>query len=539
MNNLNRPTATSRDQQAGVALILAIVGLLLLIAVAGGMILLSNSETSVDANYRDQQIAMFAAKAGLQEARDRMLASNSNSINSSLPAVLPGATGVSALYIVASGVQPWSSSNTVTTQMGGVSTYDKEFANELGQTSLPSGNWYSSVASNSNYSGPSGNPLPYQWVRINLKVDKSGYTSSGTPYYVDGNSANAAKQVCFDPTSGVQHEVVISAASCQAANPSYQNVYEITSYAITPSGTIRMMQTEVAPFTFNLQFPSALTMPGPVGSFNPPSSSGYCMDGSDTSQATSISGCSFTQPPAVPSCSSSSGGGPAVGVSTGNDNAGNQTNVNYVTGQIPTNRQGNYPGTTGTSPSVGTPALPGSLANPSTLQQELQLIQQNANVCLGCSGSGGGSYTYSSIVSAPGSLWTNMSGTQMSTNPQVTYVNGNMDISGQTSGSGILVVTGNLTYNGASSWNGIILVVGNGLTTYLQNGGGNGQFNGAIFVANTAGTNCAVGQTSCYGPADFTINGGGGNGVYYNSCWINYVQKPQWYQLLSVKEISN
>lgn len=540
MNNFNLRSqavcSQSRDE-AGAALIIAIIGLLLITAVAAGMVLVSNSETNVDANYRDQQVALFAAKAGLQEARDRLLSSNSNAITP--PCVTPAgvaATGCTtnnyATYLVAPGVSPWSSSGTISTQNGSVSTYDQEFVNEMAAQTLaaPSGStWYSSYTTNSSYSGPSSNPLPYQWVRINLKLNKTLDTTTGTARWVNSTQA-ATKQVFYDPTSGT---VCVSGSGICLTASNLQPVYEITSFAITANGTQRMVQDEVAPFTFNLKFPSALTMPGPIGSFNPPNSSGYCMDGNDTSQLTSISGCSFTRPPAVTGCSTSSGGGPAVGVSTGNDNAANQTNVNYVDGQIPTNRDSNYPGTTGTSPSVSTPSLPSNLANPAALQQELQLLQQNANVCLGCGGTGGGTYTYSSIVSAPGSLWTNMSGSQMATNPQVTYVNGNMDISGNTSGSGILVVTGNLTYDGNSSWNGIILVVGNGLTTYLQNGGGNGQFNGAIFVANTAGT-----PAGTYGPADFTINGGGGNGVYYNSCWINYVQKPQYYKLLSAKEIS-
>jgi hypothetical protein len=539
MKNLKSRSKGSRVQErseAGVALIIAIIGLLLITAVAAGMILVSNSETNVDANYRDQQVALFAAKAGLQEARDRMLPANTNTINAYLPTVVPGGAGVYATYIVASGVQPWSTSSTISTQNGSVAVYDQEFVNEMTSAGLsaPSGSWYNSYTRASNYSGPSSNPLAYQWVRINLKLNKTLDTTTGLPRWVDTNRA-ANQQVLYDPTN---HRVCVSGGTtCQAAlnaGTKLQPVYEITSLAVTPNGTKRMVQEEVAPFTFNLNFPSALTMPGPIGSFNPPNSNGYCMDGNDTSQLTSISGCSFTQPPAVSGCSTSSGGGPAVGVSTGNDNAGNQTNVNYVDGQIPSQRQGNYPGTTGTSPSVSTPTLPSNLSDPASLAQELQTIQQNSNVCLGCSGPGGGNYSYSDIVNAPGSLWTNMSGTQMATNPQVTYVNGNIDISGQTSGSGILVVTGNLTYNGASSWNGIILVVGNGLTTYLQNGGGNGQFNGAIFVANTAGT-----PVGTYGPADFTINGGGGNGVYYNSCWINYVQKPQYYTLLSMKEISN
>jgi len=39
-----------------------------------GMILMSNTETNVSANFRDEQTAYFAAKAGIEEIRDRLRA---------------------------------------------------------------------------------------------------------------------------------------------------------------------------------------------------------------------------------------------------------------------------------------------------------------------------------------------------------------------------------------------------------------------------------------------------------------------------------
>jgi hypothetical protein len=132
----------------------------------------------------------------------------------------------------------------------------------------------------------------------------------------------------------------------------------------------------------------------------------------------------------------------------------------------------------------------------------------------------------------PGGTWPNAA-----TNPKLVYVDGNLDISGSNPGSGILVVTGNLTYDGNSSWNGIILVVGQGTTTFNVNGGGSGQFNGAIMVATTK--DASGNELSNFGTADFNINGGGGSGIYYNTCWINYVQQPQTYLVLSSKEISH
>jgi Tfp pilus assembly protein PilX len=528
----------SRNRQSGIALLIVIMALLVVTAVAAGMMIYSTSETKVDANYRDSQVALFAAKAGIEEARDRMLPSAAGSVAANLPTVIPSPNCANcATYIVASNnIQPWSTSSL---QINQIPTFDSEFACELGSCSGSLGT-QSSVASSASYSGPAANPVPYQWVRINLKTNKSIDAITGTARWVNSSlNTQPYAQVMFDSTSGTECVVGSASGPC-ATSSTLQPVYELTSYAVTRNGTIRMLQDDVAAFTFNLQFPSALTLPGPLGSFNPPNSNGYCMDGNDTSQISSVSGCSYTPPPAVPGCTTTGASTPAIGVTAGDIwNSTTLTNQQYVTNQIP--RPTNYIGSTGTSPSVANVSLPSNLSSPAQLQQELSAIQQNANVCLGCGGSGGGSYTFSNLDTASGSLWGssgNNCGTSCGTTPQITYVNGNLDISGNTTGSGILVVTGNLTYDGNSSWNGIILVVGNGLTTYLQNGGGNGQFNGAIYVADVTDQDCATGQTQCWGPADFTINGGGGNGVYYNSCWINYVQKPTSYVVLSSKEIS-
>ncbi len=102
-------------------------------------------------------------------------------------------------------------------------------------------------------------------------------------------------------------------------------------------------------------------------------------------------------------------------------------------------------------------------------------------------------------------------------------VNGDFDL-GPNTGCGLIVVTGNFLYHGNSGWNGIILVIGSGTTTFQGNGGGSGQFDGAIFVATTK--DAAGNLLPTLGTVNFDISGGGGNGIYYNSCWVNKVQQP-------------
>ncbi len=61
-----------RRSERGIALFIAIFTLLLITAIAAGMVMLTNTDTNISANFRDEQTAFFAAKAGLEEVRDRM-----------------------------------------------------------------------------------------------------------------------------------------------------------------------------------------------------------------------------------------------------------------------------------------------------------------------------------------------------------------------------------------------------------------------------------------------------------------------------------
>jgi Tfp pilus assembly protein PilX len=67
--------------QRGVALILAMFALIVVTSIALGMMYLADTETSVDSNFRDEQLSYYAAHAGLEEARDRMRTTAGTGIN--------------------------------------------------------------------------------------------------------------------------------------------------------------------------------------------------------------------------------------------------------------------------------------------------------------------------------------------------------------------------------------------------------------------------------------------------------------------------
>src|SRR2546423_5671049 len=83
----------NRQREQGIALLLSILCLLLLTAVAAGMMYLSATETAINGNFKSEESAYFAARAGGEEVRDRILPANANTINASLPTALPSGTG--------------------------------------------------------------------------------------------------------------------------------------------------------------------------------------------------------------------------------------------------------------------------------------------------------------------------------------------------------------------------------------------------------------------------------------------------------------
>lgn len=195
--------------QSGVALLVAMFALLLLSAIGMGMMFSANTETNVNANYREKQMAIYSAVAGAMEAKDRLTAAGDISV----PSGLPSASAGNILYVInpQSGetVAPWDYNNKY---------YDTELChdNVMGltgtigtqcpkaATSFPSGSaWYTTKDNSSgSYSGvfKLNPPLNYKWVRVQLKANNS------TNFPADGDASNSV-QVCWNGTSQIPRPV--------------------------------------------------------------------------------------------------------------------------------------------------------------------------------------------------------------------------------------------------------------------------------------------------------------------------------------------
>ena len=490
------------SSEAGVALLVALIALLLITGVALAMIVASGSEGALNGNYRSSSSSYYAALAGIEEGRGRLLPTSANTIVGvgNIPLWGNTMTVTQVQYIMNPNAAAGEAVGTI------LATYpDNEYDAEFGAGKLAAAskgaNIQSRAASNAaNIPGPM-----FKWVRINpvtefslnMDVDNSGgaLDQANVLYYETSNNPPSLTKTVSSTTN---------------------QVLEVTSLAVLPNGSQKLVQYLVAPQLYNLQFPSALTLAGSVGNFVGASSNPYHMDGVDGSG----------NPPAVPGCVNNAAPVNAIGVSAVGD-------IAVVDAGIPANRLSHYTGKTA-APDVAVTPLNPTLSSTASVDQLVTDIRNNADLVVpnppnpqNFNNSG---TIYNFGQNGPGYTWPAMS----ANNPKTIYVDGSFDL-GPNTGYGLLVVTGNFHYHGNSGWKGIILVIGDGTTTFDGNGGGNGEFDGAIFVATTRDVN--GNQLANFGTVNYDISGGGGNGVYFNSCWIKQVQQPPTYKVLSFREI--
>jgi Tfp pilus assembly protein PilX len=471
---------TYRKSERGIALMIAIIAVLLITAVGVGMLFMSNLESNISANFRDEQVAFFASRAGIEEVRDRLRASALNSLGASLPSALPG-TSNGVLYVLnptgGETVAPWTAANAYA---------DTEICSEVTCVNgVPPGSpWYTTTTSSSSYAA---NPvLPWKWARILVKTNK---TSPGRS--VDGTAT--ANRVCWSSTS----EVVTALATCGSNTP----VYVVTALAITPSGTRRMVQAEVTPASPIPAMPAALVMDGTCAAtdtsvcFGTPHSANYGISGQDQSNASNLK--------------------PAIGVL----GTGSQTIVDNALF-----RPANYTGATGNPPVLGSPAVgvlqPSDLGTLST-EQGVQDLSDALQSAAGCNAS--------PSPAGCGNTPVNMS---PATTPPITFINGDWS---NCNGTGILVVTGTLTCSGNTSYNGLIFVIGQG--HLVGNGGGNGSYTGAIFLAKTKDS--AGNPLATLGEPIYDWNGGGGNGLTYDGSWNAKLAGLYGFKVIAFHELMN
>jgi hypothetical protein len=488
-----KTTNRRRRSEAGVAMLIAIFVLLLIAVVGIALIVSSGTETALAGNYRSSTAVHYAALAGLEEARGRLLPKNPNYFNAFVAP--PGTTlGTNEVRYI---------TNPVNGQNVLADYPDTEYEKEFGPGALAGAN-VKTTPSVSTVAGIQG--ALYRWVRINAATERSLNLDVGNDNNDDFNTVNP---VFYDGTR-------------LTLNPTASQALEITSLAVLPNGTQKMQQYVVAPATLNLNFanppspnltfPGALTLVGSAGQnvqFNGPGDPSFFVDGNDHG---------------VGACPASATAIPAIAYANGSDSS-------KILNATPA---GNYkgPGGSATAPSMAAVLLPSSLQKPDALEALVRTITENADVFL-----------TPNPPLPPGTLQTftqtDLPTSMMSpTNPLTIVVNGNLNLnSWDGTGYGLLVVRGTFNYDPTATWNGIVLVIGQG--QYYSDQDGTGQINGAMLIAKTLDANGNL--LTSFGAPSFTHKQANpppsGSGIYYSSCWIKTVQTPIKYSLLSFREI--
>src|SRR5208282_4976966 len=521
--------------ERGAALLIAIFALLLISVVGIAMIVSTGTDSALTGNYRTSTGAYYAALAGLEEARGRLLRKNQNYINITnnfptlmAPSGLPTWGLTQVLYIV----NPASGETVDPTSALPANYPDIEYQSEFGwPLSGAVVNEIPSVSPDSTAS-PSLPGQSFKWVRINpiteqslnLDVNADGVLDGAGVLYYDPAHVNSSNP--SQPAPGL----VVSAPSTPPTPPTPTSVQavEITALAVLPSGSRRLLQYVVAPLVISpdvtdQSFPAALTLDGNGVFFQGPTAIGsYSVAG--------IEPCNPPPPPGLPNSV------PAIGYTNPADYGSVYAHANIHPPNypgFPLTSPPPPPGYTPTTPSVANVALRQSWLAPATLDAAMQDIEKSADV----------------VINGPatGTDISNLAPTMSAANPMTIVVNGNLSLnSWQNTGFGLLLVTGTLTYDPDASWNGIVLVVGQGI--FISGNSGYGGFNGAVFVATTrdSSNNLLPGNSlgaSCFGNQVECTGFGGhygsnpGAGVSYNSCWINTARGPLTYKVLSFREI--
>ncbi|MDQ1409886.1 MAG: hypothetical protein QOJ41_1621, partial [Acidobacteriaceae bacterium] len=127
----------SRKQEAGVALLLSIFVLLAISVVAIAMILASGTESALAGNYRASTSAYYAATAGLEEARGRLLNKNTNYFDNTVATFMPPLGTTLAKDQVRYILNPNGGEVVAPLTFGNPATYpDNEYVNEFAANPL-------------------------------------------------------------------------------------------------------------------------------------------------------------------------------------------------------------------------------------------------------------------------------------------------------------------------------------------------------------------------------------------------------------------
>ena len=554
---MNRRTHLKNER--GSALLIAMIALALLLAVAFVMGFSTIAETRIDGNFQQHKQSYYAARAGLEEVRDRMRfptnAPTPGGLSDLLPNNGPGNAG-SVLYVLNPAAGEAVDPTDATSKY-----FDFELCHEYdpnaiaGQrcTVAPSTAGWELPTQNSIQAG-AGQPLSYKWVRINQKTNRAA-----VPYCVDGGACAAAtldNRVCWNGTDEVlapdaattcnslnMHQVYMVSSYASSFGARALTRYEVANNAVRPPGALNLESQDAAPAFNNSSNGTGVQIPPTNIDGRPRDINGNVLP--------SGNGCAATPAIATDSDKSTtdlqgalddlrqkivqranafcnpngSGAGgntctkglwwvrgtdPTPRFSQSNCTASASTcyknldlsapQLDGVSGQFAPQIPSVVPSPNGSAPFIGAPGNVDPLisqVNTNTLQGQISTIQQVVNDSVGQPNY----FTIpNSTINSPvtyGSL----------TNPAIVVASdpGGLEVQASVTGYGILVVPNNFRIDAATfQWTGIVLVEPPSGEFRLDTGS-NGFINGALLLQAKASGTTNV-RTSDSDSNSFTIS---------------------------------
>ena len=428
-------TRNAHRAEAGIALLIALLVIVLLSAFAFSMVALTTSQLQLGKTIQTQTQVYYAALAGLEEARGRLQPAAPDALSGNS---LPTAVNQVAYLVNGAMQDPVQPTNPASPY------YDIEYAREF-SGGLTGASVLTPVSSDQPGAG-TVSAIPYKWVRITLKteyssgqdVDQDGMLDNSSPVYWDGAHQNVTG-------TGVP-------------------VYKLTALAVDASGIRQMAQAEVAGRVSRYSALAGLATGGTAtltglaeGKVHGKGTPNLVVDGNDTVNTTP---CGTAGVPGL------------VTVGTASISMATVNGIPTATEQVPSLT---------TSPAAFINSLRGGVtpilnADPT----HVSLV------------SGGTGYVGTDVV-----LGTQPSGTTPA-QPAVVYSDKPLAISGTGStGDGILLVSGNLSITGGFDYRGLIVV--DGTVTLASNSTGSIQIQGSVISSGNLSADSTQSSSNALG----------------------------------------
>lgn len=297
-------------------------------------------------------------------------------------------------------------------------------------------------------------------------------------------------------------------------------VLTITAVGTSPQGIEKTIRANIYKFDIPPStFPSALTMVGPLSAINI-SGNSFEINGADQAGGNGLTLAGTPDPtcPGVAAVAFESSG-PVTEVTNMNNCSTAATNTCVEVPNSNANKNdGNYVGVNSNSRDFLTSQT--TLSSMDAAEIHAMLTADSDNDGYPDLVDQSNYYTGASTQFSGGTYGTDA-------DPKITYVTGDLKMTGNLTGSGILIVDGDLTISGTVNWNGIVLVgacTTCSSTTTDTTGTGTGNINGALLVGN--GTQA---QADIRG--DFSINYSCEGINLANNVFNNNVTLVDWYEV--------